>query len=269
MKDLRIFISTLSVGELEVLQKIVGASSLNIDKILVRFYKLRLSIIKSRLFRFNKNNSYDDIIDYIGENRQISLTTIGSINRERELFQKLFIADYENMDINEKKEFEKELLKNGLNKKQIYSITSLVAITGAKASGFGIYLLASTTASTISSIFGFTLPFVFYTIMSTVISYSIGSIGFLFVGYNIYIKFKDLSLSEIKSLFIQSKTNIKSSILGNDERTEIAFKYISSLRLIKAKRIEDKIFKLNLNKEHITQEIERFKNELNRLLIKK
>lgn len=51
------------------------------------------------------------------------------------------------------------------------------AILAAQASGFGVYMMASTIVGAASSAIGITLPFAFYTGMSQVIAVAIGPIG--------------------------------------------------------------------------------------------
>ena len=248
MKNLSLFLKTLTVEELEVLQKIVGAKSLSIEKITKKYYKLPLSLIKSTFSRFKKEPDYNDIINLIAEENDIKIIDSKQITeKEKDLFQKLFIKEYESLTEIEKEEFIKELEEKGFNKKQIASITSLTAISAAQASGFGVYLLASSTVSTIAAFFGITLPFAFYTVMSAVISYVIGPIGFLVLGYAFYRAFKNIkSWKDVKDIFAHTKKSIKNFTLGNMEKTEMAFKYITSLRLLKTKVLEDQKVLLNL-----------------------
>lgn len=49
-------------------------------------------------------------------------------------------------------------------------------------SGFGIYLLASTTLGTLTGVIGITLPFVVYTTMSSAIAVIIGPVGWIGAG---------------------------------------------------------------------------------------
>lgn len=56
------------------------------------------------------------------------------------------------------------------------------ALFAAQMSGFGIYLAATTIAGTLTSLIGTTLPFAFYTSMTSTISLAIGPLGFLGAG---------------------------------------------------------------------------------------
>jgi uncharacterized protein YaaW (UPF0174 family) len=60
--------------------------------------------------------------------------------------------------------------------------TTLAALGAAQASGFGIYLGATTALGFVSHAVGVTLPFAVYTGMSSTIAFLIGPVGFLAVG---------------------------------------------------------------------------------------
>lgn len=61
-------------------------------------------------------------------------------------------------------------------------ITSGGAMTAAKLSGFGVYLLASTTLGSLTSALGITLPFAVYMGMSQTIALILGPIGWAVLG---------------------------------------------------------------------------------------
>ena len=58
----------------------------------------------------------------------------------------------------------------------------LAALTASQASGFGVYLAASTVIGGITQVLGVALPFAFYTTMSTVIAVAIGPLGWTALG---------------------------------------------------------------------------------------
>lgn len=53
------------------------------------------------------------------------------------------------------------------------------AMTAAKISGFGVYLMASTVLGGLTSVLGITLPFAVYMGMSQMIALAIGPVGWL------------------------------------------------------------------------------------------
>lgn len=60
--------------------------------------------------------------------------------------------------------------------------TTLAALTAAQASGFGIYLGATTALGLLSNAIGVTIPFAVYTGMTSTIGFLIGPPGFLAAG---------------------------------------------------------------------------------------
>ena len=56
------------------------------------------------------------------------------------------------------------------------------ALTAAQLSGFGVYLLATTTLGSLSGVIGVTLPFALYTTMTSTIATIIGPVGWLGAG---------------------------------------------------------------------------------------
>jgi hypothetical protein len=60
--------------------------------------------------------------------------------------------------------------------------TTLAALGAAQASGFGVYLGATTALGFVSHAIGVTLPFAVYTGMSSTIAFLIGPVGFLAAG---------------------------------------------------------------------------------------
>ena len=56
------------------------------------------------------------------------------------------------------------------------------ALTAAQMSGFGVYLLASTSLGAVTATLGVTLPFAVYTTMSSAIAVIIGPVGWIGAG---------------------------------------------------------------------------------------
>jgi len=257
MNSLKPLLSKLSPEELDVLHKIINSKDASITEIISKYGKLTLpfgGVLQEKL-------SYESILDKIAKKNNIKLTNTNPLfEKEKELFQKLFILEYENLSEEEKEEFVKGLEEKGLDQKQIASITSLAAISAAQLSGFGIYLLASSTVGAITSVLGVTLPFAFYSGMSSVISVVIGPIGFLVLGYGLYRSFRHIkSLDEAADIFKQSGKAIKNFFVGNLEQAEMAFKFITSVKILRVKNLEESMQKyIESNKEFEIQ-----KNELN------
>ena len=111
------------------------------------------------------------------------------------LVQKLFVQCLFNMQPSERRSFlETEVdfdqVASGANVKTHLKghVAALGAISAAQASGFGVYLLATTTLGAITQSLGITLPFVIYTGLTKAISIIIGPIGWAGLGFSVFWK---------------------------------------------------------------------------------
>lgn len=245
MNNLNQFLNKFSKQELEVLQKIIGTKKTAVIDITKAFGKLPLPVGGF----FQSPLTYQEVLNKIAKKNGFTLkTTSTTFDKEKDLFQQLFAKEYDQMSPAEKEVFLAKLEQNGLDKSQIASITSIGAIAAAQISGFGIYLLATSTVGAITGALGLTLPFAFYTGMTSAISFAIGPLGLLVMGYFTYKSFKDVkSLEEAKDIFKQSGTEIMNFFGGNMDRVEMAFKYIISMRILKIKLNEDRINEVEEN----------------------
>jgi uncharacterized protein YaaW (UPF0174 family) len=62
------------------------------------------------------------------------------------------------------------------------SASIFAALTASQLSGFGIYLLATTSLGALTGVIGITLPFAVYTAMTTAIAVIIGPVGWIGAG---------------------------------------------------------------------------------------
>lgn len=184
---------------------------------------------------FQKKLSYEHLLLKIANNRNINLEKNTSLyEKEQKLFLEIFQDNYNEMDAAEKEEFLFSLKKKGLSKDQVASVAALATLGMAQLSGFGIYLLASSTVGAITSALGITLSFGFYTAMSSIISFAIGPVGLILAAVPLYKSFKDVR--NIDDFKIKLKSIYKSGaiiIKGNYEGAEIIVKYFASLRIMK------------------------------------
>ena len=268
MQRLTTFLEKLSTEEVSVLHKMLEIKEGDIKSITDAYGKLSLPLKGL----FQSKLSYEEILTKIAKKHDLVIEAQDSLaNKEKELFQKLFVKEFENLSEVEKEAFLIDLEKNGLDKSQIASLTSVTAIAAAQVSGFGVYVLASSTVGAITGMLGITLPFAFYTGMSTAISVAIGPIGFLVLGYAMYKSFKHVkSWDEAKVIFKQTGGQIKTLAIGDMGKTEMVFKYIASMRIIKIKSEEEKIAKINADTEtikveqsNIATELDGFKMKIN------
>ena len=95
----------------------------------------------------------------------------------------IFELTWSKLTQDQKKSIENELLNmsklDDKSKEKIKVLGLFGALATAQLSGFGVYILASTTLSVITGVFGLTMPFAFYAGISSLISVAIGPVGWL------------------------------------------------------------------------------------------
>ena len=105
---------------------------------------------------------------------------------EVKISQKIFKKVWENMSPKQQKEFEakmKEVAKEHRNEKALFANAGVFgALTAAQLSGFGVYMLATTSLGAITGAMGITLPFAAYTTMTTAMGVIIGPVGWIGAG---------------------------------------------------------------------------------------
>lgn len=243
----------MSTEEKSVLNKLLNVS--DSEKAIKKLSKI---LLKGNGL-FQKGLSYKELLIKIAIHNNIKLDeNKKEVQIENELYLKLFQQEFEKLSEDEKKAIINSLEEKGLNKTQIASLTGMVAIGAAQVSGFGVYILATSTVGAITSVLGITLPFAFYTSMSTVISYFIGPVGFLFLGYALYKSFKSLkSINDVRNVLSKNYKAVRKFVSGDYERATLCFKYIASTRILVSKRQQNEIAGLNKslrqNKKIISQ----------------
>lgn len=259
MKNITYLLENFDSNELSVLHKLLDTKENNIQQI---EFKLGEILLKMGGF-FQKPLSYAEFINKIASHNNITLNfESGIIHAEQNLFITLFKKEFDKMTESEKEEYLKNIQVDGLDKNQIASLTAITTLGAAQASGFGIYLLASSTIGAISSAVGITLPFALYTTMSSAISFIIGPVGFLVMGVAVYKSFKDVkNIEEIFDKLSFAYGGIKKVVIGDYKTAAICFNYIAAMRTM----IPEK-YKTGINQEQkkvLDYESHKEKNILN------
>lgn len=241
MNNLKLSLAFFSTEHLTVLQKIVKSEVNTIESI---SYKLERLLLSNLYGFFQKNDSYKSILEKIASKNGFEFDNGKTeVTCERELYFNLFKREIDQMKPEELEAFYLNLEKQGLTRSQATSISGLATIGAAQASGFGVYVLASSTVGAIASVVGITLPFAFYTGLSTAISYAIGPLGILVLGYSAYKNIK--SFDDFVDIVSNSYTGIKKIIFGDYQRATMAFKFITSMRLLLESDFEKAIEETN------------------------
>ena len=214
----------------EPLAKILGLKVNSDSEIILKFSKL-LRPLKGW---FQDPMTYSQILNSIAKrNNEVVNPSTKTVIAERELYLKLFQIEFEKLNDEEKKIITAELEKAGLNVNQISSLSGLGALGAAQLSGFGVYLLASSTVGAITSFLGVTLPFAFYTGMSSAIALVIGPIGFLAMGVMIFRSFRHIrSWDEVLSILNSTWKELGSLVRGDYARAVLCFKYLAASRIV-------------------------------------
>lgn len=105
---------------------------------------------------------------------------------EVKISQKVFKKMWNNMTPEQQEEFEtkmKEVAKEHGNEKALFANAGVFgALTAAQLSGFGVYMLATTSLGAITGAMGIALPFAAYTTMTSAIAVIIGPVGWIGAG---------------------------------------------------------------------------------------
>lgn len=220
--------------QIEVLFKIFDMKDRDLKKLENNISKLLLPA--GGLFQ--SGIDYNRFLHNIASNRNIKMSEKLSIpKKEKRLFEKISLQNLEKMPEADRLILQEKLIseakKNGLSKNEMASVSALTTIGAAQLSGFGVYLLASSTVGAITSLVGITLPFAFYTGMSSAISVLIGPVGFILAAIPLYKTFKNVrSFNDAKKIGNNFLKGLKTMAFGNYELAEIIFSYFASVRLI-------------------------------------
>ncbi|WP_165750537.1 hypothetical protein [Cellulophaga sp. Z1A5H] len=239
MKHIETLLSEMTIEQKAPIVKILGLKNNDNNLIIEKLSKILLPVGGFLQTPLN----YKQIIEKIAsDNNQNIDLSLGIIDAEKKLYVKLFHQEFEKLTEKEKDNIYNELEKAGLDRSQIKSLSSISALGAAQLSGFGVYLLASSTLGAITSVLGVTLPFAFYTGMSSAISFVIGPVGFLVMGVLVYRSFKNVkSWDEAFDLLKASWKGIKAFAIGDSTRSTLAFKYLAATRIVLTENLLNEI----------------------------
>lgn len=188
MNDLKSLLDRASLEDRKALADILKASNPTADAIVNRLWEASQD---AAIYIFNEifddQPSYYKIVKKAAKKLKIKCGKYESASEmEVKIAQKVMAAILEKMTPEQKQEMEQQLRKTASQFDKggelLGSTSIFLALTGAQLSGFGIYLLASTTLGTLTGILGVTLPFVAYTTMSSTIAVIIGPVGWIGAG---------------------------------------------------------------------------------------
>ncbi len=133
---------------------------------------------------FGSGRSYREIVLQAAAKLGVSYPPLEpSAKVEVRIAREVFETVWEKMTPAQRQQMEEEL-RNTAQKFDkggtlLGSATMFSALTAAQLSGFGVYLLASTSLGALTATLGVTLPFAVYTTMSSAIAVIIGPVGWI------------------------------------------------------------------------------------------
>lgn len=262
MKYIENLLQEMTVAQKTPLQKILGLKDTNSEEIIKKLSKILLPA--KGLWQDPIN--YRSFMEKIAVKNNLSIIAHKNIpDLEKNLYLNLFKTEYQKLSDIEKEQMAVEMEKAGLDRNQIATLGGLSALGAAQLSGFGIYVLASSTVGAISSVLGITLPFAVYTGMSSAISFVIGPLGFLVMGVMLYRSFRHVkSWEEAEEIFRASWNEMVNLAKGDYDRATLAFKYIAASRIVLEKTFNEESAEVKHNIELEIKQITSIQEEISR-----
>lgn len=184
MDDLRNLLHLCSADELVGLSNILKSKESTIDSIIDSFW---WNCQNTAYYYLGYRPTYLDIIRKVADHLKVAyLANDVPSQIEIAIAQKTLQKLWERLTPLQRKEMEEQwrTAAQGFDKTgSVFASGSIFAtLTAAQLSGFGIYLLASTSLGAITGAIGIALPFAVYTTMSSAIAAIIGPVGWLGAG---------------------------------------------------------------------------------------
>lgn len=251
----------LQKEELEIIKKLFNVKDLSIINIERELSKSLLPV--NGLLQ--KQLTYNQVLDKLIKKKNLNIDSTDTIQqKEEKILLYKFKKFVDNLSPEEKEKFETEIQKyakeNGIGKDQVLSVGAISTLAIANLSGFGLYLMASTIVGGLTSILGITLPFVFYTSMSSVLSIITGPIGWTVgLGYIAY-TFRNDNFESASSKIINYTTGVKNIVIGNVDHTMLAVSFITSCRIILKEENIKRRESFEKNKQNLNNQVKDLKS---------
>jgi hypothetical protein len=251
----------LQKEELEIIKKLFNVKDLSIINIERELSKSLLPV--NGLLQ--KQLTYNQVLDKLIRKKNLIIDSTDTIQqKEEKILLYKFKKFVDNLSPEEKEKFETEIQKytkeNGISKDQALSVGAISTLTIANLSGFGLYLMASTIVGGLTSILGITLPFVFYTSMSSVLSIITGPVGWTVgLGYIAY-TFRNDNFESASSKIMNYTAGVKNTVIGNVDHTMLAVSFITSSRIILKEENIKRRESFEKNKQNLNNKVKDLKS---------
>lgn len=226
---------------------------------------------------FHSELTYKEILLKIASHHKIPITEQTEIKKlEEEILLFKFNENYNNLSAENQEKFKNEIEKFGehqnIDNSQMGSLGAIGALTIANASGMGMYIMASTVVGGLSGILGITLPFAFYTGMSSFLAVITGPVGWtLGLGYVVY-SLRNENLDSISKKFTNTLKATKNFFTGNYDLATVLVLQICSNRILineeptrKIKELSQTILEHQKTKSAIKEKADMVEQQLARL----
>lgn len=215
-------------------------------------------IIKPFKGFLQKKLSYLEILKKITDHYNIPSSNSDVKKIEEQILLYKFQENYEKLSPEDKEKFQQELNKiteiQNLKVSQLASLGTVGALALAEMSGMGLYIVASTFVGGLTTILGITLPFAFYTGMSSFLAFITGPVGWAVgIGALAY-SLRNENLEGISKKFKSTLQASQSLVSGNYELASIIVIQICANRIILN---QNKIKEIDVLALKVTQEKER------------
>ncbi|MCX6150089.1 MAG: hypothetical protein NTX22_06165 [Ignavibacteriales bacterium] len=184
MQSLKSVLESSNEKELKGLAEILGTKDSKPEVVMAMLWWNSRSIFGMFL---RKMPTYVDIAKQVAKKLKVKYEEKDGVETiETKISQKVFQTMWKKMTNEQREELDKKMQevakKFDKSGSMVGSVSMLGALSAAQLSGFGVYLLASTSLGALSGAIGIALPFTIYTTMSSAISVIIGPAGWIGAG---------------------------------------------------------------------------------------
>lgn len=184
MNDLRTLLDQCSQEEIVGLATILQLKEASVDSIIDGLW---WNCQNTVFYYLGYQSSYRAIVQQVADHLKVPYTADDLPSQiEIAIAQTTLQQRWEGMTPEQRRAMEEEWRKTAQEYDKTGSMLTssslFAALTTAQLSGFGVYLLASTSLGAITAALGITLPFMVYTTMSSAIAVIIGPVGWIGAG---------------------------------------------------------------------------------------
>lgn len=245
MKNIKKLLKKANEEELDLINEIIGKEKvtfemkgrtieafvpLSVDDIIKKIQWLSKSLLG---YVFGEEKSYKSILLDVAKKLKIKADcSLEEDEIELRINKKIMEDLVKKMKKEEKEKFEELLMQKarefGYGEELMKTGTIFASLFAAQASGFGVYLLASTTLGALTSAIGITLPFAVYTTLSSAISVAIGPVGWITAGIFAFWKLTGPNYKKLIPLVV-AISSIRARIKYEEEQKPKIMKKLSKL----------------------------------------